>query len=48
MAAFSNKIYGKMWDDFCLNTGKHFLEDILFQSQKKDLMFLKKYALRDF
>ena len=28
-ASFS-KFYGKMWDGFCLNTGKRFLLGVLF------------------
>ena len=29
----------EMCDGFCLNTGRHFLVEALFQSQQKDLLF---------
>lgn len=34
--ASSNKFYGKLWNGSCLNTGKHFSEEVLCQSQKKE------------
>ena len=43
--AFLNKFYGKIWIGFCLKTGKRFFIEILFQSQQKDLRFLKKAVL---
>ena len=34
-----SKFYGKIWADFCLNTGKCFIIEVSFQSQQKEHRF---------
>ena len=42
-----HKLYCKMSDDFCLNTGKNFLLEVLLKTNRKTLFSSKKGA-RDF
>ena len=36
MIASSSKFYGKIWAEFCLNTGKRFFLEVLFYLQQKE------------
>ena len=33
------KFHGKIWDSFCLNTGKHFFLEVLLSRQQKEHKF---------
>ena len=47
MGASFNKFYCKIWDGFCLNTGKWFLLEVYFKANRKTFCSSKKRA-RDF